>query len=69
MKRTKRRLKRWVIVAFLTLISTPLFAGPVLLWAYDVRGYTAVGGEWLLIIGYMGVMYWMIQSSTESNVR
>lgn len=69
MKRTKRRLKRWVIVALLTLIATALFAGPVLLWAYDQRGYTAVGGEWLLIIGYMGFMWRMIQYSTEESYR
>lgn len=69
MKKRKRRLKRWVIVTLLTLIATALFAGPILLWAYDVRGYVAIGGEWLVILGYMAVMYWMIQYSTETNVR
>lgn len=69
MKRTKRKLKRQVILALLTLIATVLFSGPVLLYAYDQRGYTAVGGEWLLIIGYMGFMWWMIRYSTETNVH
>lgn len=68
MKKIKRKLKRQVILVLLTLIATVLFAGPVLLYAYDQRGYTAVGGEWLLIIGYMVFMWQMIQYSIGSEV-
>jgi hypothetical protein len=48
------------------IISSPL-AYIALKGAYNTRGYYAVGGEWILSIGMVILVFWMIDKKAASH--
>ena len=62
-------LKPWVIPAGLTLMATLLFAAEITYMAYVYRGYSAIGGEWTLIIAFAVIVYKLFRRNAERQHR
>jgi len=51
-----------VIIAVAVGWISSLFLIPA---AYAERGYSAIGGEWLLIIGFEAITYYLLSTAAE----
>jgi F0F1-type ATP synthase assembly protein I len=72
----KRQLQRAIARTILFLIKTAVssfIAWLISLWAipaaYAERGYSAVGGEWILIIATFCFTYWAITAQLRRMIR
>lgn len=72
-KRAKTKFLLLVIVAIIkaliSVISSALVGMQVIPYALKERGYVAIGGEWILVIGSFFVMYWALTVAFEAWLK
>ncbi|MDU5080280.1 hypothetical protein [uncultured Tissierella sp.] len=75
-RKKKKKIQRTIAKSMITIIEIVLamfIAFIVSLWAiptaYNHRGYTAIGGEWILIILVFGFSFVLISDCVENRIE